>query len=183
MNLFPNDTNSTAMMSPCGRYRYLLGRKWSGAKPLCGWIMLNPSKADASVNDPTIRRCMDFATTWGFGGILVANLFPLRATDPADLQVPDVDLFGPQEVNAVRVVMEQCGLVVAAWGSHEIAARHGRVDVVKREADAARKPLWAVRKNYDGTPGHPLYVPKLAKRVPWYVPAQVSIDDEGTVTP
>jgi hypothetical protein len=79
--------NHSATLSECGLYRFTLERSWASdlKKPWLGWIMLNPSTADASVDDPTIRRCMGFATDWGFGGIAVRNLFNLRTKDPLDL--------------------------------------------------------------------------------------------------
>ena len=64
-------------------YRYRLWRTWDPDLPTCLFIMLNPSTADHEQNDPTIRRCLDFAKQWGYGQLLVGNLFALRATDPA----------------------------------------------------------------------------------------------------
>src|SRR3990167_7289990 len=78
---------SGAWVSPCEMYRTLLWRTFAiggDAAPL-GFIMLNPSKADARINDPTIVRCMGFARREGAGGVIVGNLSPYRATDPADL--------------------------------------------------------------------------------------------------
>jgi len=74
----------SAVLSDCGTYRYSLTRRWSPG-PLLGWVMLNPSRADALVDDPTIRRCVGFARRWGFAGIVVRNLYALRATDPREL--------------------------------------------------------------------------------------------------
>ena len=77
-----------ADISPCGRYRYSLWRKW-GPGATCMFVGLNPSTADETADDPTIRRCMAFARDWGYGALCMANLFAYRATDPADDNAPD----------------------------------------------------------------------------------------------
>ena len=72
-----------AVFSPCRTYRYALSRVWAADKPYALFIGLNPSTADETLDDPTIRRCIDFAKRWGYGGLVMANLFAYRATDPA----------------------------------------------------------------------------------------------------
>ena len=71
MSLFTTtkEFNSEAVISRCGLYRYSLIREWDPMKKWCGWIMLNPSTADASTDDPTVRRCMGFAKLMNAGGI------------------------------------------------------------------------------------------------------------------
>lgn len=80
--------SSWALYSPCGLYRYVLGRSWAipgqAERPM-SIVMLNPSTADATQNDPTIRRCIGFAQRLGYTGLLVRNLFAYRATDPKEL--------------------------------------------------------------------------------------------------
>ena len=66
------DTGAT--LSPCGRYRYRLTRRW-GDGGAVAFVMLNPSTADAEKDDPTIRRCIGFAREWRFGRLIVVNLF------------------------------------------------------------------------------------------------------------
>src|SRR5689334_16488446 len=80
----PTVVRKAASISECGRYRYSLHRWWGAGERLY-FVMLNPSTADAEVDDPTIRRCMGFARTLGFDGIGVVNLYAFRATKPADL--------------------------------------------------------------------------------------------------
>src|ERR1700733_5671680 len=83
-------TQSTAVISDCTKYRYRLGRIWDHTSPTLAWVMLNPSIADASVDDPTIKRCISLANARGFGSIEVVNLFAWRATNPNDLHdIPD----------------------------------------------------------------------------------------------
>ena len=77
--------NQGATISDCGRYRYGLWRIWNWQLPNAVFIMLNPSTADAETDDPTIRRCVGFARSWDLGGVHIANLFALRASDPGEL--------------------------------------------------------------------------------------------------
>ena len=74
--------NKAAILSDDGRYRYLLERQWD-ERPRMAWCMLNPSTADANIDDQTIKRCIGFAKREGFGGIIVVNLMAFRATSPA----------------------------------------------------------------------------------------------------
>jgi hypothetical protein len=78
----------TALFSPCGRFRYRLGRRWAEG-PTVALVLLNLSTADDEVDDPTIRRCIDFARRWGYGGLEVVNLYAHVATDPADHDARD----------------------------------------------------------------------------------------------
>ena len=74
-------TVGAAGISECGCYRYWLTRTWNPRRATLCWVLLNPSTADADRDDPTIRRCQGFARSWGYGGIVVVNLFAYRATD------------------------------------------------------------------------------------------------------
>jgi hypothetical protein len=78
----------SAVFDETGSYRYLLGREWEGTGEAVGFIMLNPSTADAMTNDPTIRRCIGFARAWGYGSLWVGNLFAYRSRDPKRLLFP-----------------------------------------------------------------------------------------------
>jgi hypothetical protein len=106
-----------AVISPDGVYRYRLSRVWDGTKLPLPWIMLNPSTADAEIDDPTIRRCMSFARREGAGGIEVLNLFAFRATDPKALRHAS-DPIGPDNDEWIREVLFPHSRVVAAWGAH-----------------------------------------------------------------
>jgi hypothetical protein len=148
--------NSTATLSGCGRYRYLLGRRWAPG-PTMGWIMLNPSTADATHDDNTIRACVRLARAAGAGGILVANLYALRSTDPKGLRRA-ADPIGPVNDNALARVAAECDPVVCAWGAHADLGRKGRgAEVLGRlELLGVRPVCLAVLKG--GEPGHPLFV-------------------------
>lgn len=115
------DVVKTAVLSDCGLYRYELTRTWDIAGKRCCWIMLNPSTADADLDDPTIRKCMGFAKAWGFGGIRVLNLWAYRTPYPSalvDAAEAGIDVEGP--LNAARLVSAtpMAELVVAGWGTN-----------------------------------------------------------------
>ena len=92
----------SAQISPCGLYRYRLERFWSD-KPALPFVMLNPSTADADLDDPTIRRCMGFARREGAGGIIVATLHAFRATTPEELRKA-YDPFGPGTAQSLETI-------------------------------------------------------------------------------
>jgi len=150
--------DATATFSPCRTYRYALTRRWSD-RPLAVFVMLNPSTADAFTLDPTVRRCIGFAHSWTAGGILVLNLFALRATDPKALS-GHADPVGPDNdaVIATHIAGDEAvGPVVAAWGVHgNLRGRDQRVAGMIR-ARGVRPLCLGLTK--DGHPRHPLYVP------------------------
>jgi hypothetical protein len=142
-----------AEVSSCGRYRYWLRRTWASGgngRVVC-FVMLNPSTADAAVDDPTIRRCMGFARAWGYSVLTVLNLFALRATDPAELRtaVDPVGPFGNVHLGAGKLA----DLVIAAWGAN---VPFGRDRTAVRLLTG--KPLFCLGTTKAGHPRHPLYV-------------------------
>jgi hypothetical protein len=120
------------------------------------FIMLNPSTADADVDDPTIRRCMGFARSRNFGGIVVANLFAFRATKPQDMKAA-ADPVGPANNQCIQEVLAQACIddvpVLAAWGAH--GNYRGRD---KQVVAIAERPFYCLGQTKDGHPRHPLYV-------------------------
>lgn len=106
-------TSSDAVLSPDREYRYRLSRTWDSEKPTLGFIMLNPSTDDESEDDPTIRRCLGYAKDWGYGSILVGNLFGLRATDPSQLREHGNPV-GPENDEHLQLICTEAEMVVAA---------------------------------------------------------------------
>lgn len=152
-------TRGAALISPCGQYRYWLTRRWSEG-PCVVFVGLNPSTADASVDDPTIRRCIAFAKAWGCGSLAMVNLFAFRATQPADMFAA-ADPIGPDNDTWIRTASASALGTVEAWGAH--GGFLGR-DVRVRELLQRRHYL---RLTKDGHPGHPLYLPGYITPMPY----------------
>ena len=155
-----------ALFSPDRRYRYLLTRRTGFGEKAVNFIMLNPSTDDAVKNDPTIRRCIGFANSWGCGWLHVTNLSPLRATDPRTLLAAGPE---PEDVwnRNLDHNMESAGssdLVVAAWGVHGEA--EGRAERVLATLRDAGREVCCLGTTRQGNPLHPLYVPAVTKPVP-----------------
>lgn len=152
------DVRKSAVLSDCGTYRYELVRRW-GPEPLVTWVMLNPSTADADVDDPTIRRCMSFAREWRWGGIRVVNLFALRATDPKEIKrhhSPLGDKNAGYIVEAIRG--HDTAFAVAAWGAGNPYPACSSVRWVRDAAKVRPTPLRCLGRTRKGHPRHPLYV-------------------------
>lgn len=153
---------SSAILSDCGQYRYHLQRTlYEGGRRLC-YIMLNPSTADALVNDATIRICMGRAIRMGYSGIDVVNLFALRSTDPDALYARS-EMCAISEPSAplrndtiIGIVATRCETVICAWGNHGALHDRGKI-VLMRLRDLGVKPM-ALRLNHDGSPAHPLRI-------------------------
>ncbi|MFK0288303.1 DUF1643 domain-containing protein [Streptomyces sp. NPDC090499] len=156
---------TAAAVFDAGRtYRYLLTRIWDPAKAPLVWVMLNPSTADAFVEDPTIRRCLSFAQREGAGGIVVVNLFALRSTDPRALR-HHADPVGRYNDAFIRQAVRTGGRVVAAWGAG--GAEHGRGTAVAASLGAQGVPVACLGTTSTGQPRHPLYVPGSAVLQPY----------------
>ena len=63
-----------ANISDCGKYRYSLERHWGEGNKTVIFVGLNPSIADAEIDDPTIRRCINFAKSWGYDRLIMLNI-------------------------------------------------------------------------------------------------------------
>ena len=137
-------------------YRYLLWRIWDKRRRPALFIGLNPSTADETTNDPTIRRCINFATSWNCGGILVANLFAFCATNPADLK-QEKHPVGPFTDRVLMDAARMSSFRIACWGIHgTLRARDAHVRNLLGNCDC-----FGTTKN--GQPRHPLYLPASAR--------------------
>ncbi|WP_281414458.1 DUF1643 domain-containing protein [Rhizobium sp. ARZ01] len=141
----------------------MLGRRWSENGGNIVWIMLNPSKADSVMDDPTVRRCMAFSRAWGYGGLNVVNLYAMCATTPDELRLVE-DPVGPDNDSHIAEVCTALApmdrhTVVAAWGAHPLAQARARhvLSIVGHDVDC----LGMTRT---GQPRHPLYVPAMQSR-------------------
>lgn len=152
-----------AWFSVCGTYRYALLRcidlglfaPVGHDERTVNFLLLNPSTADDVADDPTIRRCIGYARRWGYGSLMVTNLFAYRATDPKAMKAAP-DPVGPENDAYIRKVAEASDLVVVAWGSH--GEYHRRDEEVRRIVRAAGKQEHCLGITAKGQPGHPLYL-------------------------
>jgi hypothetical protein len=148
------DTGRSAVISADGVYRYRLERCWRDGDTVA-WIMLNPSTADADTDDPTLRRITAFSRGWGFGRLIVANLYALRATDPGQLWTAP-DPVGPDNDRHIADAVS-CHEVIVAWGTNAKPERVVQVlDVIGRQPGVGHLHCLGVTKS--GAPKHPLYV-------------------------
>jgi len=147
-----------AMLSPDRVYRYSLWRVWDESKPLVMFIGLNPSTADENDDDPTIRRCINFAKDWGYGGIYMLNLFALRTKNPIIL------LSHPSPIGIVndhwlKQVAQNNVKVIAAWGTKGLYL--GR----DKEVMKLFRQMNCLGLTKDGHPKHPLFLRKDTKMI------------------
>lgn len=144
-----------AVFSENYRYRYILRRSLGPGK-LCLFIMLNPSTANETLNDPTVSKCLKFAQMWDFGQVEVANIFALRSTDPKELRYCD-DPIGEKNNLYIWEAAQEADLIVCAWGNHgRYLDRSSQVVNLLKPLD---KVLYCLDININGEPKHPLYIP------------------------
>lgn len=153
--LFP-----AAILSEDRTYRYTLYREWNPKKAMVMIIGLNPSTADEHSDDPTIRRCIQFAKDWGFGRLMMVNLFAIRGTDPKILkEVPDP--IGPENDLYLQKMAHESQLIIGAWGT--LGTYLNRNTAVKKLLPTIK--CLGVTQNHQ--PKHPLYLPKETTWIDW----------------
>lgn len=161
-NLF--DDNG-ASFSDCKRYRYCLWRIWDKELPRVMFVGLNPSTANETEPDATIRRVVSFAKKWGYGGVYMLNVFPYVSTDPDDM----VDFYNTNyhleeaEKNDKWLwkIGNEVTEIILAWGNFDVAKVKGE------DISRCFKNANCLIKNKNGSPRHPLYVPLSVKRIPF----------------
>lgn len=153
------EVRTDAFISRCGTYRYALWRRWA-CGPQVLFVMLNPSTADHRNDDPTIRRCIAFAASWGFGAVAVGNLFAFRTPFPSVLRLAAQPIGRANDRWLQRLAAES-SCVIAAWGNH--GSLMGRDEQVC----ALLRPLYVLSLTRQGQPRHPLYVPGSARFNGW----------------
>jgi hypothetical protein len=156
----------TAEFDQSGAYRYHLGRAWDGGGRRAAFVLLNPSRADAERDDPTIRRCIAFARAWGFGGLDVVNLFAWRCPRPRDLRAA-ADPVGPGNDRRLLRTARAADLVVAGWGN--AGSWLGR-DRTVGALLGGLGPVHCLGLTKQGRPRHPLYVPGAVRPRPYGPP-------------
>jgi len=145
-----------ATFSHCEKYRYSLWRFWD-KNPYALFLMLNPSTADEENNDPTVERCQRYAAQWGYGGLVVCNIFAYRATKPKDMKSQD-DPVGPDNDDYITKQAADAGIVVCAWGNH--GSHENRSKNIVATLRESNIELHCLKITKQGEPGHPLYLRK-----------------------
>ncbi len=159
-----NGIERTAEFDATGCYRYRLDRQWHPTRPAIACIMLNPSRADADGDDPTLRRCTRLAQSWLYGHLMVVNLFAYCTSQPTQLrQVPDP--VGAANDAFIDQVCKTAAHIWLAWGNW--GSLYGRDQIVLRRLTPYRDRLYCVGINSTGQPQHPLYVPRTAQLHLW----------------
>lgn len=154
---------TSATFSPCRRYRYRLARNWDESKPTVVFCGLNPSTADETADDPTIRREVGFAKEWGFGTLVKVNAYAWRSTDPKGLWLAE-EPCGEDNLGHIVEVAKTADLFVAAWGNNIRRDREAEVVAVLLGASV---PVHALKITKAGNPSHTLYLPKTLRPFVW----------------
>lgn len=157
------DAKSLAVYSDCEAYRYALTREWAPGRRLLV-VMLNPSTATETANDPTVERCERRAWAMGFGGFRVVNLFAYRATDPRALRGV-ADPVGPDNDATLDQAAAWADTILCGWGGH--GSLLGRDATVAAKLRATAHPLWHLGLTRQGQPKHPLYIAYDQQPVVW----------------
>lgn len=161
----------SAVISECGKYRYFLEREITDifghlvSDKIMTFIMLNPSTADANIDDPTIRRCKAFAERSSCGRMYVVNLFAIRSPSPKVLQETS-DPEGPDNYKWVKHAVEHDGPIVCAWGTHGAYLDQDKTMMGWLYHSFARDPF-CLGLTKDGHPKHPLYLRKDSPLLPY----------------
>lgn len=148
-----------AIFSKCRKYRYVLRRIWDESKPYAMFICLNPSTADETKDDPTVRRCINYSKDWGYGGFVMMNLFAFRATDPKVMKAYPLSI-GPNNTYWIEEMAKDAGIIIAAWGVHgAFKARSTAVLTLP----ALKGKIHYLELTKSNQPKHPLYLKKNLK--------------------
>ena len=150
----------SAILSADRKYRYVLTRIWDETKPTVVFIGLNPSTADEEADDKTIRKCIGYAKRWGYGKLIMANLFAFRSTDPSLLKRVE-DPVGPDNDSYIQKCVSESNLVIACWGNHGKLLNRDKVLM------DSLPNLVCLKRNKNGTPHHPLYLSKDITPMPY----------------
>lgn len=152
-----------AEFDPTGCYRYLLWRSWDEQAGRVGFVMLNPSRADAIVNDPTLRRCLGFARSWGYGALEVVNLFAYCSANPTAL-CRVADPIGSENDRYLEAFSQRVDQIILAWGNGGALQARDRVVVPLLDGRKSASCLGITKL---GQPRHPLYVRRDVQLSPW----------------
>lgn len=149
----------SAIISPCGKFRFRLERDVSLYGKTYAFFGINPSTADATINDATVRKWIGFVTRWGGWRFIVGNVSPARSTDVKGLATILVsnDVW-QQNIDHIKAIAAEADILVPCWGDQKKAPRHLADDfaTVLRVLRATGKPVMTFGLTKDGHPKHPL---------------------------
>jgi hypothetical protein len=155
-----NQLPSGSIISECNKYRYQLWHIWDEDKPKVLFIMLNPSLSESWENNPTVKRCINFAKTWGYGGIYVGNLYAFRTPYPKELKKAGYPE-GKENRSHLLEMGKKCELTICAWGVYSGGTE---LENTKWIFSLFKKPHYLALSK-DGIPRHPLYLKKDLKPI------------------
>lgn len=144
-----------ADFSPCKTWRYTLRRTWKSDRRRLLWVLLNPSTADETRDDPTNRRGMRFAYSWGYGSLVFCNLFAIRTPEPAEMKKA-ADPVGPRNNGWIIGEAHEADKIVLGWGVY--GTHRGRDREVLELLKGFK--LYCLGQTKGGQPRHPLYMKK-----------------------
>lgn len=153
---------SSAIISDCLNYRFLLTRKWETnlfnefSGDIC-FIMLNPSTADSNIDDPTLRRCINFSKNWGFSTLRIVNLFAYRASNP-DILKKINNPIGEHNDNYIINAATNSNKTIIAWGNN--GNLFDRANSVLELLSEKKINSFAIQLTNSNQPKHPLYIKK-----------------------
>lgn len=147
----------SAILSSCGLYRYRLDRSVAFSGPVYAFFGVNPSTADATVDDATVRKWIGFTKTWGGRRFIVGNVFAFRATDVRGLATAN-DPFGPDLGDHITDIIAEADILVPCWGSVSKVPPKLRFafDVLMDALASSGKPVKCFGRTKAGDPKHPL---------------------------
>lgn len=157
-----NSEASGAIISKCGKYRYVLWRKLNSNTQgdhgrTCLFVMLNPSTADATYNDRTVIRCMGYAIDWHYDRLEIVNVYAYRATDPSELPALMSERHGELYKKYFEYSVKNADLVICGWGNK--IPRDESMDILNYIKSLGKTPM-CLKQNENGSPRHPLYLKK-----------------------
>jgi hypothetical protein len=167
VQLFADKETSGAEFSECRKYRFALWRKWANYLPLVMFIGLNPSTANETEPDPTIKSVTRLSKNLGYGGFYMMNCFPFVSTDPDALHGYDKEVFSQHQFflnnQKLKEVSALCKDIVFAWGNFDVVKELSRDEELSQMFPDAK----ALILNKNGSPRHPLYVSANTKLIPF----------------
>ena len=149
------DLARDATLSEDRAYRYQLVRSTGYPnQAIVNFVGLNPSTADESSDDPTVRRLIGFARREAFGFLILTNLYAFRVTDPRALKLA-ADPIGPENFTYLAAAARNSQCIVPCWGAYGALRGRGR-EVLELLQRLGRIRIFGLTKG--GEPIHPLYL-------------------------